>query len=59
MFKIILVLVLSPLILIAATMLICAIIGAGFDALIKVVAILLVIAIVRYIFALAKEKESS
>lgn len=59
MFKILLVLVLSPLILIAATMLICTIISAGFDVLIKVVAILLVIAVVRYIFALAREKEGS
>lgn len=59
MFKILLILILSPIILVVATLAICAVISAGFETVVKVAIIALIVCLCRYIFALAKEKESS
>lgn len=56
MLKILLILVLSPFILLGATLLVCAVIGAGFEFIIKLAIIAAIICGMKYVFTICKEK---
>ena len=55
MLKLLLVLILSPVIILGATLLVCSIIAAGFDVVVKIAIIAAILCGVRFVFAKCKE----
>ena len=55
MLKLLLVLILSPVIILGATLLVCSIIAAGFDVVVKMAIISAILCGVRFVFAKCKE----
>lgn len=55
MFRLLTVLILSPFIILGATLLVCAVISAGFEVILKIAIIAAIICVVKFVFSKCKE----
>lgn len=55
MFRLLTVLILSPFIILGATLLVCAVISAGFEVILKIAIIAAIICGVKFVFSKCKE----
>lgn len=58
MLRLLLVLILSPFLILGATLLVCAVIGAGFEVIVKLAMIAAIVCGIRFVFSKCREEGS-